>query len=112
MVLGGILEDPRAHPTRDRPALPEIRDAAFMINSVIAGGCFMSEPGYPIQHFSHSNPRGLGQSDIPALLRRVADKLEEYGDIWVQDIVFSNPITPDGDNMKITVYYHLREEDE
>jgi hypothetical protein len=39
-------------------------------------------------HFSQSNPEGPGQGSVPALLRRLADSIDELGDIDVHDITF------------------------
>lgn len=56
-------------------------------------------------HFSQANPKGTGQGDISALLRRVADALETLGDVWVQDITFHSAPTGDEDELHMTVYY-------
>lgn len=69
----------------------------------------MSQPTMPIRAFSQSNPDGPGLRDVPALLRRVADTIEEYGDIEVEDLVFHSPFTPGEDDMAITVYFSLCE---
>ncbi len=59
------------------------------------------------RHFSQANPRGPGESDVPALLRRVADTLEAYGDVRVQDLVLHSEVTMEGtDWPSITVYFH------
>lgn len=47
----------------------------------------MSPPIYTICHFSQTNPTGPGRLDVPHLLHRIADSLEEYGDVEVQDLV-------------------------
>jgi hypothetical protein len=52
-----------------------------------------------ISHFSQSNPNGTGQGDVAALLRRVADTLEELGDVTVQDITFSSEVTGGEDDL-------------
>jgi hypothetical protein len=57
-------------------------------------------------HFSQNNPVGTGQGSVPALLRRVADSIEELGPIEVQDITFATEITADGIWPSLTVYYH------
>jgi hypothetical protein len=57
------------------------------------------------EHFSQSNPKGPGQGDVPALLRRVADTLEHLGKVEVQDLVLHSEVTEDGfDWPSITVY--------
>lgn len=61
---------------------------------------------FPSRHFSQSNPAGPGQDDVPALLRRVADSIEELGQVWVQDLVLHNEVSADGDCYSVTVYFH------
>ncbi|MDA0179237.1 hypothetical protein OJ997_02925 [Solirubrobacter phytolaccae] len=61
---------------------------------------------WTIHHFSQSNPVGPGQGFVPALLRRVADSIEELGDVDVQDITFSSEVTGEEDDLTMTVYYH------
>jgi hypothetical protein len=56
-------------------------------------------------HFSRSNPEGPGQGDVAALLRGVADTLEDLGDVQVHDITFSSEVTGGEDDLAITVYY-------
>ncbi|WP_329045063.1 hypothetical protein OG738_27180 [Amycolatopsis sp. NBC_01488] len=56
-------------------------------------------------HFSQSNPEGPGQGDVAALLRRVADAVENLGDVQVQDITFTSEVTGGEDNLTMTVYY-------
>jgi hypothetical protein len=58
-----------------------------------------------ISHFSQSNPSGPEQGDVAALLRRVADSLDEIGDVTVQDITFHTEPTAAEDDLTITVYY-------
>jgi hypothetical protein len=57
-------------------------------------------------HFSQSNAAGSGQGDVAALLRRVAEALDELGDVQVQDITFSSRVTEGEDDLTVTVYYH------
>jgi hypothetical protein len=57
------------------------------------------------RHFAQANPAGTGQDDVPMLLRRVADTIEELGRVYVQDLVLHNEITPEGDWYSITVYF-------
>jgi len=40
-----------------------------------------------VRSFSQANPAGPGQDDVPALLRRVADTIEQLGDVEVLDLV-------------------------
>ncbi|WP_328614693.1 hypothetical protein OHS18_43210 [Amycolatopsis sp. NBC_00355] len=58
-----------------------------------------------IRHFSQSNVAGPGQGDVAALLRRVADSLDELGDVQVQDITFHSEVTGGKDDLTMTVYY-------
>lgn len=62
-------------------------------------------------HFSQANPRGEGQDSVPALLRRVAETLDEFGNVQVFDLVLHSEITPDGEDWpSLTVYYADRDE--
>ncbi|MGW4522744.1 hypothetical protein [Amycolatopsis sp. NPDC004378] len=65
-------------------------------------------PGWTVEHFSQSNPAGPGQGDVAALLRRVADTLDELGDVQVQDITFASAATEGEDDLTMTVYYDRR----
>ena len=57
-------------------------------------------------HFPQSNPSGAGQGDPAALLRRVADTIDELGDVVIHDIVYSSDQTGGGEeDLRITVYY-------
>jgi len=60
---------------------------------------------WTINHFSQSNPSGAGQGNVPALLRRVADSIEELGDVQVADITFSSSVSHDEDDLTVTVYF-------
>lgn len=66
---------------------------------------------WSVRHFSQANPKGAGQGDVPALLRRVADSIEAFGDVEVQDVTFGTEITEDGPWHHLTVYFHLAEDD-
>jgi len=61
---------------------------------------------WTIFHFSQSNPKGLGQGDVAALLRRVAESVDELGDVQVQDVTFHTEPTEGEDDLTMTVYYH------
>jgi hypothetical protein len=63
----------------------------------------MPDENWTIRHFSQSNPSGKGQGNVAALLRRVADKLDELGDISVQDLTFHSEPTAGEDDLTITV---------
>jgi hypothetical protein len=60
---------------------------------------------WPVRHFSQANPKGQGQGDVPALLRRVADSIEELGPVQVHDLVLHEEITADGPWVSLTVYF-------
>jgi hypothetical protein len=60
---------------------------------------------WTIRHFSLTNPVGTDRSDVPALLRRVADHLEAFGEIEVQDLIMGTEVTDDGLVHDITVYF-------
>jgi len=64
----------------------------------------MSEPTseWPVHHFAQANPAGEGENDVPALLRRVADSVEELGPVDVADICFRNNVE---DSINMTVYF-------
>ncbi|MEH0972369.1 hypothetical protein AB0J85_02745 [Micromonospora echinofusca] len=66
-----------------------------------------SEPeSWTIRHFSQANPVGPGQDSVPALLRRIADSIEQRSGIEVQDVVLHNDVTADGGCWSATVYFH------
>ncbi len=68
---------------------------------------------WTIRHFSQANPEGPGQDDVAALLRRVADSIEQLGPIEVQDLILSSElgdIDGDGDRYAITVYFSPAED--
>jgi hypothetical protein len=59
-----------------------------------------------IHHFSQSNAAGIGQGDVAALLRQLADSIDGLGQVSVQDISFENDVTDDGLWPSMTVYFH------
>lgn len=62
-----------------------------------------------IHHFSQTNPAGPDQGDVAALLRRVADTIDELGTVTIQDVTFSNEVTEAGLWPDLTVYFHYGE---
>jgi hypothetical protein len=66
----------------------------------------MPRESWTIEHFSKSNPLGPGQGNVPALLRRIADSLETYGQIAVQDLVLHTDVNEHGEWHSVTVYFH------
>jgi hypothetical protein len=66
-----------------------------------------TEPeSWTVRHFSQSNPKGPGQGNVPALLRRLAETIEQLGAISVQDITFGTEITAGGQWHHMTVYFN------
>ena len=60
-----------------------------------------------VRSFAQANPVGPGQDDVPALLRRVADTIEELGDLEVMDLVLHVEVDG-GDHAyrpSLSVYY-------
>jgi hypothetical protein len=61
---------------------------------------------WTVRHFAQSNPKGVGQGDVAALLRRVAATLDALGDVQIQDITFHSEVTDGEDDLHMIVYYH------
>ena len=64
--------------------------------------------GYPGRHVALSNPAGPQSSDLPLLLRRVADLIEEYGitDAELLDVTISGAeVTEFGSWWRAVVYW-------
>jgi hypothetical protein len=67
---------------------------------------------WTVRHFSQTNPVGPGRDDVPALLRRIADTVQELGPVEVQDIVFHRDLDEDGEWCPLmTVYFHPQDDD-
>jgi hypothetical protein len=60
---------------------------------------------WTMRHFSQANPEGPGQGDVPALLRRVAESIEDLGNIEVHDVIMHTEITADGPWHSLAVYF-------
>jgi len=61
---------------------------------------------YTINHFSLSLGRGEGQDNVAALLRHLANQLDEDSVTDISDIVFHNEVDEDGNfRPHFTVYY-------
>jgi hypothetical protein len=67
--------------------------------------------GWPMEHFSQGNPYGPGMDDVPALLRRVADTIEDLGAVSVSDLVMHTEITGEGYWPSLIVYFSRNPED-
>lgn len=61
---------------------------------------------WTIQHFSLSLPVGTDRSNVPNLLRHLADQLEAFGPVEIQDVTFGAEATATGDVHHFTVYFH------
>jgi len=59
------------------------------------------------RHFSLTNPRDDGSTDLPRLLRRLADHIEDLGiqPMDVLDVTIAQDITEDGPWWSATVYW-------
>jgi adenylate kinase len=58
-----------------------------------------------ISRLVQANPKGPGQGDVPALLRRVADTLGELGAVEITDLTMENQPTEDGPWYSVNVYF-------
>lgn len=66
----------------------------------------MSE-SWTAHHLSLANPRDDGATDLPRLLRRAADQIEDVGldPTEILDLTISHEITTDGPWWSATVYW-------
>lgn len=64
---------------------------------------------WPCRHFSQSNPVGAGQDDVPALLRQVADSIDELGNVTVHDLLMHTDVNAEGNWHSVTVYFSVNE---
>jgi len=64
---------------------------------------------WEVQHFSLALPEGTDRSDVPALLRSLADHLEARGAIEVHDVVMGSENTAEGPVPHFTVYFHPKD---
>jgi hypothetical protein len=71
----------------------------------------MATDSRSIRHFSLSNPEGPDQGNVPRLLRRLAELIEESDPVEVQDVTFQTEITADGPWHSMTVYFHPSDEE-
>jgi hypothetical protein len=62
---------------------------------------------WPCQHFSLANPREDGATDLPRLLRRLADELEkrEIDSLDILDLTVSHEMTEGGPWWSATLYW-------
>ena len=67
----------------------------------------MELPGYPARHVSLANARGDHETDLPMLLRRVADMIEELdvSPMEVLDLTIESEITENGPWWSATFYW-------
>ena len=63
------------------------------------------------QHFSLANPIDQGPTDLPRLLRRVADAIDERAikPMEILDLTVSQEMTADGPRWSVTVYWSPEE---
>lgn len=63
------------------------------------------------RHFSLSNPRDDGSSDLPCLLRRLADRIEAHDvqPMDILDVTISHETTEDGPWWNATLYWSPHE---
>lgn len=60
---------------------------------------------YTMNHFSQANPKGDGQGDVAALLRRVAGTIDELSSATIHDITFHTELLDGEYAPTMTVYY-------
>ncbi len=65
------------------------------------------------RRFSLANPRDDGSTDLPRLLRRVADEIEALGidPMDILDLTVSQNITEDGPWWSVTLYWSPDDDD-
>ncbi|BEL04529.1 hypothetical protein Q0Z83_027200 [Actinoplanes sichuanensis] len=65
------------------------------------------------RHFSLTNPRDDGNSDLPRLLRRMADEIESRNlePMDILDLTVSQEITEDGPWWSATIYWSPDEDE-
>ncbi|MCX5205767.1 hypothetical protein OG897_30490 [Streptomyces sp. NBC_00237] len=66
---------------------------------------------WTVRHFSQADPAGPGCDSVLALLRRLADSIEELGPAEIQDVVIESEVTEHGRWRSGTVYFHLPEDE-
>jgi hypothetical protein len=63
-----------------------------------------------VDHFAQGNGDGPDKGNVPRLLRRVAETIEELGPVQVMDLVLHMEMDDDGnDDPQITVYYYRKD---
>ncbi len=62
---------------------------------------------WPCRHFSLANPRADGASDLPRLVRRLADEVErlEIDPLGILDVTVSHEMTEDGPWWSAALYW-------
>jgi hypothetical protein len=84
-------------PVRDRAWRTDVCEASDVADS------------WNIRHFSIANPVGRDRADVPALLGRMPNALEELGPIEVQDLTFGTEVTGGGYVHELTLYFHPKD---
>jgi len=76
--------------------------------------CQMSEswPSWPSHHFSLGNPRDDGADDLPKLLRRIADAIEDLklDPMNILDLTISQVINENGPWWSASLYWSSEDE--
>ncbi len=70
-----------------RPAVESVGDR-HVAPETLVGNTVLVMQSWTCRHFSQASPKGEGQSDVPPLLRPLADSIESKGTVSVQDIAF------------------------
>ena len=98
--------DPRRRPF-PRPSLSLLAEGTCDSQRAVSYRMASEDPRdrWTVFHFSQGQPLGIGQGDVAALLRRVADSLDELGDVQVLDLTFKTEVTEGEDDLTVTVYY-------
>jgi hypothetical protein len=77
-----------------------------MTESGVGGAWVDRVRGWTAHHFSISD----ADADIPRLLRKIADAIDELGDVEVFDVAVSQQVEGPTFTSKATVYFSYRDE--
>lgn len=93
---------------------PDQNRHAFRLTAVSPPSChhFAVGESWEICNFSLFLPGGQVRSEVPALLRHLADHLEEFGPIEERDLVMRTDVTAEGYGHHFTVYFHTKDSTE
>lgn len=98
---------------RAAPAVPSAERQPVVEQRRHATGARTTDDRLPERHcdwsvrdVSQVNPAGEGQQSVPALLRRLADPIEQLGEVDVHDISFHMELDDDAEGRPTaTVYF-------